>query len=70
MTLSVTDWKLLSKKYPNLWVALDQKSGKVVGANKSAKIAYEQAQKRGVAVPLITRIPKEYGFYVVTEFTL
>lgn len=68
--MKTTNWKFLSKKYPNQWVALDEKSGKVVGADKNAKIAYEQAQKNGVSVPLITKIPKEFGFYVLTSTTL
>lgn len=49
------------KKYPNKWVAVESKSGKVVGASKSAKVAYEQSQKQGIKVPLMMRIPKDNG---------
>jgi len=52
---------LLSKKYRDKWVALESKSGKVVAAGKTAKIAYEQSQKKGVKEPVLTRIPKNYG---------
>lgn len=52
---------LSDMKYRNKWVALDDKTGKVVGADKSAKIAYEQAQKKGVKIPILTRVPKNYG---------
>lgn len=65
--MTVTKWKHLSEKYPNKWVALDEKTGKVVGAGKTPKIAYEQSQQKGVKVPLITKIPKEYGTYILTE---
>lgn len=53
------------KKYPNKWVAVESKSGKVVGASKSAKVAYEQSQKQGIKVPLMMRIPKDNGAYVL-----
>lgn len=52
---------LLSKKYRDTWVALEAKSGRVVAAGKTAKIAYEQSQKKGVKEPVLTRIPKNYG---------
>ena len=51
----------MAPKYRNRWVALESKSGKVVGVSTSAKVAYEQAQKSGVKVPLLTRVPKQYG---------
>lgn len=52
---------LLSKKYRDKWVALESKSGRVVAAGKTAKIAYEQSQKKGIKEPVLTRIPKNYG---------
>lgn len=64
--MKTTNLKLLSQKYPNQWVAVESKSGKVVGASKSAKVAYEQSQKRGIKVPLMMKIPKEYGTYILT----
>jgi len=57
--------KAMYKKYPNKWVALDAKSGKVMGAGTTPKIAYNQSQRKGVKDPVLTRIPKEYGFYVL-----
>ena len=53
--------ELLSKKYRDKWVALESKTGRVVAAAKTAKIAYEQSQKKGVKEPVLTRIPKNYG---------
>ncbi len=65
--MTEADWKLLAKKYPNRWVALDEKTGKVVGAGKTPKIAYDQSQQKGVKVPLVTKIPKEYGTYILAS---
>ncbi len=56
-----TNYHLFSKKYPDQWVAVESRSGKVVGASKSAKLAYEQSQAKGIKVPLMMKIPKEYG---------
>lgn len=60
-----TNYNLLSKKYPDQWVAVESQSGKVVGASKSAKIAYEQSQIKGIKVPLMMKVPKEYGTYIL-----
>ncbi len=64
--MTVAKWKKLSQKYPNKWVALNEKTGQVVGVGKTPKTAYEQSQKKGISVPLITKVPKEYGSYILT----
>lgn len=64
--MTIAKMKLMSKKYPNLWVALDGKSGNVAGAGKTPKVAFAQSQKKGVKDPVLTKIPKEYGFYVLS----
>lgn len=64
--MKATNLKLLSKKYPDQWVAVESRSGKVVGASRSAKVAYEQSQQKGIKVPLMMKIPKEYGTYILT----
>lgn len=57
----------MAAKYRDKWVALESKSGKVVGVGKTAKVAYEKSQKRGVKEPVLTRIPKNYGAaYILT----
>ena len=60
-TPSIKQTAMMYKKYPNQWVAVESKSGKVVGASKSAKVAYEQSQKQGIKIPLMMKIPKVYG---------
>ena len=64
-SMKYTNYHLLSKKYPDQWVAVESRSGKVVGASKSAKLAYEQSQTKGIKVPLMMKIPKEYGAYIL-----
>lgn len=62
-----TDIKLMNAKYRDKWVALESKSGKIVGVGKTAKLAYEKSQKSGVKEPVLTRIPKNYGgAYILT----
>lgn len=52
---------LMSKKYRDKWVALESNSGNVVGVGKTAKVAFEESQKKGVKEPILTKIPKNYG---------
>ncbi len=68
--MKVTNYKLLSKKYPDQWVALESKTGKVTGASKSAKVAYEQSQQKGIKVPLMMKIPREYGAYILNAHSV
>lgn len=56
-----TNTLLMAKKYRDKWVALESKSGKVVGVGKTAMVAYKEAQKEGIQEPVLTRIPKNYG---------
>lgn len=60
-----TDYRLLSKKYPDQWVAVESRSGRLVGASKSARAAYDQSQKKGIKIPLMMKIPKEYDVYYI-----
>lgn len=64
-SMKQTNYHLLSKKYPDQWVAVESRSGKVVGASKSAKLAYEQSQIKGIKVPLMMKVPREYGTYIL-----
>ena len=53
-------------KYQNKWVAI-KKDGQntVVGAGDTLKQALEQSRKQGVDKPLLTRVPKNYGVFVL-----
>ncbi|MCJ7739875.1 DUF5678 domain-containing protein [Candidatus Microgenomates bacterium] len=59
--------KKLSEKYPNQWVAIKESTGEVVGNGKSPKEAYQKSQEKGVKEPVITKIPKDYATYILTQ---
>lgn len=59
--------KKLSQKYPNSWVALEEKTQQVVGVGKTPKEAFIKSQKKGVKEPIITKIPRDYASYVLFE---
>jgi len=65
--MTASKLQLLSKKYPNKWVAIQEKTGKVISVGISPKEVFEQSQKKGVKDPLVTKIPKEYGSYVLSQ---
>lgn len=53
------------KKYSSSWLALEPDTMKVVASHKDAKIVLAQARVAGVAHPLLTRAPKDYGTYIL-----
>lgn len=57
-------WKNLSKNYKGLWVALKKDEETVVSSGKNAKKVYEEAQKKGVKLPILYKVPVTSGFYV------
>lgn len=56
--------KGLIKKFGGKWVALKPDTEKVVASGKSAKFVYKEAQKKGVTIPTLFRVPKEYVPYI------
>ncbi len=62
------DWAKIYKKYKGLWVALDEKERKVVAFDKEAKKAFEKAQKKGIKVPILFKVPNQILPYVGTPF--
>ncbi|MBI4160303.1 MAG: hypothetical protein HY506_00150 [Candidatus Yanofskybacteria bacterium] len=58
------DWTKIYEKYKGLWVALLDDEITVVGSGKTAKEAWEQAQKRGYKKPILTRMPEKLIPYV------
>ena len=64
------DWAKIYKKYKGLWVALDKDEKRVVAYDKEAKKAFEKAQKKGVKVPILFKIPTEIIPYVGTPFRI
>lgn len=65
MTIDMAiDWSRHFKKYRGLWLALKADEKTVVGSGKTAKEAVEKASKKGVADPILTRMPKDLESYV------
>lgn len=63
-TVNTNFTKILSPKYANKWVALDEAQKKVVSYGKSPKDALEKANKNGVKKPVVTFVVRDYGFLV------
>ena len=55
---------LLIKKFAGKWVALKPNTEKVVASGGNAKAVYKKAQKMGVAVPTLFKVPVKYVPYI------
>lgn len=53
------------ESYSDEWVALSEDAKKVVGEGKTAKEALREAKEKGEDNPIMTKVPKEYGNYVL-----
>ncbi len=51
------------KKYSGKWIALDT-SEKIVSSSQSAKKAFSDAQKKGVNLPTLFKVPQKYIPYI------
>ena len=58
------DWTKIFQKYKGQWVALKDDEKTVVASGKSAKQAWENAQKKGFKKPILTRMPVKIIPYV------
>jgi hypothetical protein len=58
------DWRKLYKKYRGLWVALKADEKTVIGSGKTAREAWQKAQKARYAKPILTRMPERLVTYV------
>jgi len=53
------------KKYSSKWVALKPATTKVVATGNSPKSVLKKARKVGIDSPVLTRVPKDYGTYIL-----
>ena len=60
----VIDWTNIYKKYKGLWIALQDDEETVVASGKTAKEAWDSAQKKGFKKPILTRMPAKLIPYV------
>lgn len=58
------DWTQIYEQYRGLWVALLDDEQTVVGSGKTAKEAFEEAQRKGCEKPILARMPEELVTYV------
>ncbi len=54
----------LIKKYAGQWVALKPETEKVISSGASAQKAYSEAQKKGVKIPTLFKVPVKYIPYI------
>ncbi len=58
--MKALDMTQVYRDYKGKWVALEgPNSNKVVASGKNLKKVVEEAQKKGIAMPVMTQIPKE-----------
>lgn len=54
----------LIKKFGGKWVALKPDTDQVLSSGKSAQGVYKEAQKKGVKVPTLFKVPTKYVPYI------
>ncbi len=60
-----TDLREILKPYSDNWVALSEDSSKVVGVGDTPKKALKQASLHSEKNPILTKVPKHYGTYIL-----
>ena len=63
--MKIKDLSKILKPYHNEWVALSDDEKKVVGSGKTLNEAIKKARRKGIDAPIVTKVPKEYGNYVL-----
>ncbi len=58
------DWSQIYKKYRGSWIALKSDEKTVVSSAKTAKEAWDEAQKKGQKKPILFKVPLELISYV------
>lgn len=54
----------LIKKFAGKWVALKPDTEKVLASGRSAQKVYKEAQKKGVKIPTLFKVPTKYIPYI------
>lgn len=57
------DFTKVFEKYKGLWIALNQPLDNVLGADKNAKKAYDEAVKKGEKNPVMFKVPTKNTAY-------
>jgi hypothetical protein len=64
-TLEIEDLSKILKSYSNEWVALTEKRDRVISHGKDLEEVIEKANAKGEEHPVVTKVPKHYGNYVL-----
>ena len=64
-TIQTQDLSKILKPYSNEWVALSEKANKVISSGQDLSQVIKEAHKKGEKHPVVTRVPKDYGNYVL-----
>ena len=65
MNMKINDFTNL-KKYHNRWVAIEQDgNNEVIGVGNTLRQALEEAKKKGVKDPILTKVPADYGAFIL-----
>lgn len=65
MKIKMLDFTKSLKGYSNKWVALKPDTTQVVASGNSPKYVIASARRNGVDTPVLTRVPKDYGAYIL-----
>lgn len=65
MKIKSQDLSISLKGYSSKWIALKPQTTKVVAVGNNLKAVIEKARKCGVDSPVLTRVPKDYGTYIL-----
>lgn len=67
MKIKTVDFSNTLKKYSDKWLVLKPNSNKVVSSGKELGDVIKMAKKKGVLHPVVTRAPKNYGAYILSQ---
>lgn len=65
MKIKSQDFSKSLKGYSSKWIAFKPQTTKVVAVGNSPKTVIKKARKSGVDSPVLTRVPKDYGTYIL-----
>jgi len=63
--IKTRDLSKILEPFSNEWVALSEDEDRVVSHGKTVREVLEKAKESGVESPIITKVPTEYGNYVL-----
>ncbi len=65
MKVKTDDLSKTLRKYSSEWIALEPDTMRVVTTGEAPRSVLKEARKRGVSHPVLTRVPKDYGAYIL-----